>query len=253
LKPIFPKGIDDLKPVIFLTALSSVIGAVLIFNFYFTDAHLSVGYKPDQPIPFSHRLHAGEMGIDCRYCHVNVEKSPHATVPPSQVCMNCHAHVKKDSPVLEELRQRTERYIDTNANIGTSPDGKTGAGASGQVKIKVENDNYLKPIDWIRIHNLPDYAYFDHSVHVNANVGCVDCHGRIDQMTTVKQAKPLTMFWCLDCHRNYQDHVRPEHVSVTNMQWTWEAEKSVNEADFKKKLLESNKLNPPEECSACHR
>ena len=242
MKPIFPKGIDDIKPVIFLTALPSVIGIILIFNFYFTDAHLAVGYKPDQPIPFSHRLHAGEMGIDCRYCHANVEKSPHATVPPAQVCMNCHKHVKKESPVLETLRNRFEKYIEVTKKVNGKP-----------VKAKIENEDYMKPIPWVRIHNVPDYAYFDHSVHINAKVGCVECHGRIDQMEVVKQEKPLTMFWCLDCHRNYEDHVRPGHVEVTNMNWTWANETISKEADFKQQLTESKKLNPPEECSACHR
>ena len=242
MKPIFPKGIDDLKPVIFLTALPSVIGIVLIVNFYFTDAHLSVGYMPDQPIPFSHRLHAGEMGIDCRYCHTNVEKSPHASVPPAQVCMNCHSQVKKDSPVLETLRSRFQKFKEVSKKVD-----------SQDINVKVVNDEYLKPIPWVRIHNLPDYAFFDHSAHVNANVGCVECHGRIDQMTVVKQTKPLTMFWCLDCHRNYENHVRPDHVSITDMAWNWDNEETVKEADFKKALLESKKLNPPEECSACHR
>jgi hypothetical protein len=250
LKPIFPKGIDDLKPVIFLTALVSIVGVVLIINFYFTDAHLSVGYKPDQPIPFSHELHAGEMGIDCRYCHAAVEKSPHATVPPSSVCMNCHKHVKTNSPSLKMLRDRFEKYVDVEKIISDKSD-KNGATLE-QLKVSSVNDDYLKPIPWVRIHNVPDYAYFDHSVHVNAKVGCVECHGRIDKMAVVKQEKPLTMFWCLDCHRNYQDHVRPDDISITDMNWSWKTNPS-GEADFKKKLIESKKLNPPEDCSSCHR
>ena len=247
MKPIFPKGIDDLKPVIFLTALVSVVGAVLIVNFYFTDAHLAVGYKPDQPIPFSHRLHAGEMGIDCRYCHVNVEKSPHATVPASSVCMNCHKNVKTDSPALKQLRDSFSKFVEKDKPINL----KAGGSEVNTVKIQSVNDDYLKPIPWIRIHNVGDYAYFDHSAHINANVGCVDCHGRIDEMEKVKQVKPLTMFWCLDCHRNYEDYVRPDDVSVTKMDWKWED--PAKEAAFKKQLLESKKLNPPEDCSACHR
>lgn len=243
MKPIFPKGIDNLKPVIAVTSLVTVVGIALIFNFFFTDAHLSVGYKPDQPIGFSHRLHAGEMKLDCRYCHSNVEKSPHATVPPSQVCMNCHSQVKKNSPKLEELHKRYQEMVTKDL--------------SG-IKIKVKNPEFKSPIPWIRIHNIPDYAYFDHSVHINANVGCVSCHDRIDQMPVVKQAEPLTMFWCLDCHRNYEDFVRPADVSVTDMAWKWTdkaAEKAFKEdirAD-KKKAAKDRKLNPPEECSACHR
>ncbi len=246
MKPIFPKGIDDLKPVIFLTALVSVVGVILIFNFYFTDAHLSVGYKPDQPIPFSHSKHAGEMKIDCRYCHVNVEKSPHATVPAASVCMNCHKNVKKNSPALKMLRERFEKYPSKDLVVSDKPDGDL-----NKIKIKSINDDYLKPIPWVRLHNVPDYAYFDHSAHINANVGCVDCHGRVDKMEVVKQEKPLTMFWCLDCHRNYEDHVRPDHIRVTDMEWKWQD--ATKEANFKKELLESKKLNPPEDCSACHR
>jgi hypothetical protein len=247
LKPIFPKGIDNLKPVIFLTSLVSVIGIVLIVNFYFTDAHLSVGYKPDQPIPFSHRLHAGEMAIDCRYCHINVEKSPHATVPASSVCMNCHSQVKTDSPSLKLLRDSFSKYTQEDKVISLTQKGEK----LKTVKIEVINDDYLKPISWVRVHNIPDYAYFDHSVHINANVGCIECHGRIDEMKVVKQEKPLTMFWCLDCHRNYENHVRPEHISVTDMNWKWQDDATA--ASFKKELLESKKLNPPEDCSACHR
>jgi hypothetical protein len=249
LKPIFPKGIDDLKPVIFLTALVSVVSIALIINFYFTDAHLSVGYKPDQPIPFSHRLHAGEMGIDCRYCHSNVEKSPHATVPPASVCMNCHKHVKTKSPSLKLLRERFEKFIDVDQIVNDKSD--SNGAKLNTVKIKIVNDDYLKPIPWVRIHNVPDYAYFDHSVHINANVGCIECHGRVDKMTVVKQEKPLTMFWCLDCHLNYEDHVRPDNIKVTDMNWKWTDETSA--AAFKKKLIDSKKLNPPKDCSACHR
>ena len=249
MKPIFPKGIDDLKPVIFLTGLVSVVGIVLIVNFYFTDAHLSVGYKPDQPIPFSHKLHAGEMGIDCRYCHVNVEKSPHATVPAASVCMNCHKYVKTDSPSLKLLRDRFSKFTEVDKAVNLKVD-DNGAEVN-KVPILSENEDYLKPIPWVRIHNVPDYAYFDHSAHINANVGCVECHGRIDNMTVVKQEKPLTMSWCLDCHRNYEDFVRPEDVKITDMAWKWEDH--VKAAQFKKDLVESKKLNPPEDCSSCHR
>lgn len=238
MKPIFPKWTNSLKPIIAMGALSKVIIIVLIISVYATDAHLSVGYKPDQPIDFSHRLHAGEMGIDCRYCHTNVDKSPHATVPPAQVCMNCHSQVKKDSPKLKPLYDRYKKMVEKDLN---------------GVKIKVENKDYKKSIPWVRIHNLPDYSYFDHSAHINANVGCISCHDRIDQMPVVKQTKSLSMGWCLDCHRNYEDHVRPDHVAPTDMKWSWETEKNVNMVEFKKELKESKKLNPPEECSACHR
>jgi len=249
LKTIFPKWINDLKPVIFLTGGLSVVGIVLIVNFYFTDAHLSVGYAPEQPIPFSHRLHVGELGLDCRYCHVNVEKSPVASVPPAAVCLNCHTKIKTDSPKLKPLFERNPAQATTfKEEVVEEMDAK-GVFHPKVIKYEVPNDKANDPIEWIRIHNLPDYAYFDHSVHINANIGCTSCHGRIDQMDVVSQAKPLSMSWCLECHRDYGDHVRPETVPVTKMDWKWESE-AAKEENLKKV---SEKLNPPEECSACHR
>ena len=242
MKPIFPKGIDDLKPVIFLTGAISAIGIILIFNFYFTDAHLSVGYKPDQPIPFSHRLHAGEMGIDCRYCHANVEKSPHATVPPSQICMNCHSQVKKDSPKLKPLYDRYTKFLEEETVvIGTGRTHKTAT-------VKKENAGYKDPLPWLRIHNVPDYAYFDHSAHLRAGVGCASCHGRIDQMEVVRQVQSLSMGWCLECHRDPDLSFRPLD-QVTNMSWTPPA----NQREYAAKIKVERNINPPTNCSGCHR
>ena len=120
-----------------------------------------------QPIPFSHSHHVAGLGIDCRYCHTSVEKSAFAGMPPTATCMNCHKQIWADSPMLEPVR---ESY-------------RTG-----------------ESIEWIRVHDLPDFVYFNHSAHVRRGVGCVDCHGRVDEMETVYQAEPLSMAWCLDCH-----------------------------------------------------
>lgn len=183
------------------------LGAVFIVSFWFSPRHTDVGYQPIQPVPYSHKLHAGIMGMDCRYCHQMVEDGPHATIPDTATCMNCHAKVRTDSPLLQQVRDSA----------------KTG-----------------NPVPWVKVHMLPDYAYFSHSVHVRVGVGCTSCHGRIDQMEVVRQAQPLSMGWCLDCHRNPAPHIRPLD-QVTNMAWTGPA------------VEPPRPLNPPQTCSGCHR
>jgi menaquinone reductase, multiheme cytochrome c subunit len=173
-----------------------------------------VGYQPAQPIEFSHALHAGELGLDCRYCHNTVEKAGHAAVPPSATCMGCHKAIKTDSPRLTLLRETFER------------------GA---------------PIAWKRVHDLPDFAFFDHSAHVNRGVGCATCHGPIDTMERVHQHAPLSMSWCLDCHREPQKYLRPLD-QITNMRWQPEDQLAVGNA-VKAELG----IRPSESCSTCHR
>src|SRR5688572_20639828 len=133
----------------------------------------AVGFQPEQPVPYSHALHAGEMGIDCRYCHNTVEQASHAAIPPTETCMNCHARVKTASPKLEPVRQSWETGM---------------------------------PVEWNKVHDLPDYVYFNHSAHVTRGIGCVSCHGRIDEMEIVFQHEELSMGWCLDCHRAPENH-----------------------------------------------
>jgi hypothetical protein len=209
---IFPRWTNKLPPLI--AAAVALGGPGLIFGiwYYFSPRHTDVGYQPKQPVPYSHKLHAGDLGIDCRYCHANVEKSAVAMIPPTQTCMNCHTHVKKDSPALEPIRQ---------------------SWADGS------------PVEWVRIHKIADFAYFDHSAHLSAGVGCSSCHGRIDQMVKVKQDQPLSMGWCLECHRNPAPNLRPKD-QVTKMDWhpTPEGERlpGVN-----------YEVNPPQNCSGCHR
>jgi hypothetical protein len=189
---------------------------VLVAWYYFSPSFTQVGYSPRQPIAYSHRLHARELGIDCRYCHSNVERSAMATVPPTQTCMNCHQLVKMDSPKLEMVRDSWE---------------------SG------------KRIEWIRVHQLPDYAYFDHSAHVDSGVGCGECHGRVDEMEQVRQMQPLSMGWCLECHRDVRERqgasrfLRPES-EITNMEYRRDPNKPLNLP---------RRLDPPENCTACHR
>jgi hypothetical protein len=175
----------------------------------------SVGYQPAQPVPYSHALHAGQLGLDCRYCHVNVEREAAATLPPTQTCMNCHNTIRSASPKLAQVR---ESY------------------ATGM------------PVEWIKVHDLPDFVYFNHSAHVTRGVGCVECHGRIDKMEVVYQAQPLTMGWCLDCHRRPEAHLRPPEL-VTKMDWAPGEDRMA----LGKRLREQLNINPPTDCSTCHR
>jgi hypothetical protein len=207
---IFPRSLNKLPAVVAVGAALLGGGVVGGFWHYGTPKHLQVGYAPRQPVPYSHRLHAGIMGMDCRYCHANVERSGEAMIPPTQTCMNCHSLVRTDSARLAPVRQSWQ---------------------TGQ------------PIPWVRIHRLPDHAYFDHSVHVSAGVGCATCHGRVDQMDVVRQDQPLSMSWCLDCHRNPGPNLRPRD-QITNMEWR---------PDPAQQVTPQRRVEPPQSCSGCHR
>jgi len=143
------------------------------------------GNPISQPVQFDHRHHVGDEGIDCRYCHQTVETSASAGIPSTELCMNCHSQIWNKSPLLDLVRQ--SYFTD-------------------------------RPIEWNRVHDLPDFVYFNHSIHVNKGVGCVTCHGRVDQMAAVEQAAPLTMAWCLDCHRDPTPHLRPREF-ITDLAW----------------------------------
>jgi hypothetical protein len=138
-----------------------------------------------QPVPFSHKHHVDEDGIDCRYCHTSVETSSFAGIPPTETCMTCHSQIWSNSPVLEPVR----------ASLATNT-----------------------PLKWNRVHDLPDYAYFDHSIHVAKGIGCSTCHGRVDQMPLTRKTQTLYMKWCLDCHRHPQDYIRPRD-KIFDMSW----------------------------------
>jgi hypothetical protein len=213
----FPKWANKALPYgVFLGLGPAGTAVVLGMWYYGTDKHLSVGYAPEQPIPFSHKLHAGDMGMDCRYCHTTVEKAAFAAVPPTETCMNCHAAIRANSPKLAALRESWEQD---------------------------------KPVEWVKVHMLPNYAYFDHSAHLNAGVGCESCHGRIDQMVTVTQAEPLSMGWCVECHRAPEAHLRdPKDVTKMGMlEESRASNKPMNRpADLRKPI-------PPQNCSGCHR
>jgi hypothetical protein len=208
---IFPRSLNYL-PLVAAVGVAVLGGGVTLgLWYYFSPKNTQVGYAPEQPIPYSHKLHAGDLGIDCRYCHANIERSQEAMIPPTQACMGCHAIVKKDSPKLAALRASWQS--------GT-------------------------PVEWVRVHRLADYVYFDHSVHLAAGVGCVSCHGRIDQMDVVRQDKPLAMGWCLECHRDPQPNLRPKD-QITNMTWTPSSDEAAQ--------LAQADIRGPEHCTGCHR
>lgn len=210
---IFSRQLNYFPLVAALVAVGALGSITLLVWYYNSPNNTQVGYAPAQPVPYSHRLHAGELGIDCRYCHANVERSQEAMVPPTQTCMGCHAMVKTDSPKLEPVRESW----------------KTG-----------------QPVEWTRVHKLPEHAYFDHSVHLAAGVGCTSCHGRVDQMEVVRQQEPLSMGWCLDCHRNPAPNLRPKE-EITNMGW------QPPEGFEAQALAMAENVNPPKHCSGCHR
>jgi len=212
---VFPKWTWILRPGIAAAVLGGAIYATLIVWLGFSPKATDVGYAPEQPVPYSHALHVGRLGIDCRYCHNTVERAAHAAIPPTQTCMNCHSMVRKESEKLIPVR---ESY------------------ATGM------------PVEWIRVHDLPDYVYFNHSAHVRRGVGCVSCHGRIDTMEVVYQAKPLSMGWCLDCHRNPERHLRPVEF-VFQLDWVPEEDQLV----LGERLRETYNINPPTDCATCHR
>jgi hypothetical protein len=194
---------------------------VVGWYYYALPSYTRVGYRPEQPVPFSHEQHVGQLGLDCTYCHTQVFESPHANVPASRTCLNCHdprkANVKGTSPLLAPVRASSD----------------TG-----------------KPVPWKRVHKLPEYAYFNHAVHVNKGVSCVTCHGPINEMSVVREDQPLSMGWCLKCHVEPGHNLRPVG-EVTNLTWTPKDE--ATRADVGQAIQKSLQVNPPTNCQSCHR
>jgi hypothetical protein len=189
---------------------------------------LNVGYQPEQPVPFSHAIHAGQLKLDCRYCHNTVFEAAHAAVPPTATCINCHspandqgitalAAVHADSPKLAPIRESWE----TGRSVG-----------------------------WTRVHNLPEFVYFNHAAHVNSGVSCKTCHGRIDQMEVVYQHEQLSMAWCITCHRNPDPHLRPKEF-VTKLDW--QPPEDWDQEAFASELREEKSIHPQVHCAICHR
>jgi hypothetical protein len=214
---VFPRWANKTVRIFGAVALVAPVYLTALVWYGASPKTTDVGYAPEQPVPYSHALHVGELGLDCRYCHTTVEKAAFAAIPPTETCMNCHQRVKTKSPKLEPVRA---------------------SAASGRT------------LEWTKVHDLPDYVYFDHSVHVRNGVGCVECHGRIDTMDVVFQHETLSMGWCLDCHREPDVHLR-EPSQVTNM--LYQPPAGETKLVHGQKLRADNDINPPLDCSTCHR
>lgn len=201
----------------------SIFGGVLFVGLFFWvySTLLASGYASgqglfkSQPVPFSHQHHVAGLGIDCRYCHTSVEKSATAGVPPTQTCMNCHRYIWTNAKLLEPVRKS---FADNT------------------------------PIRWVKVHDLPDYVYFDHSIHVAKGMGCATCHGRVDEMPLIRQDATLQMSWCVDCHRNPQKNIRPKS-EVFNMAWVRPAGFDAEAA----RLMKEYDVKSLTSCSTCHR
>ena len=188
---VFPKWINKATLGLLATLAIAPVYLIILLGYGANARTLNVGFSPKQPVPFSHALHAGKLGINCYYCHTDVMRAAFAALPPTQTCLNCHAEIAPKSKKLEPVR----------GSYGLGPASKAGL-----------------PVPWIKVNDEPDYVYFNHAAHINAGVSCLTCHGRVNEMTQVYQAKPLNMAWCLACHRNPGPNLRPRN-EVTNLNW----------------------------------
>ena len=190
-------------------------GGFTVFQIARSPYVTGAGIAHEQPVPFSHQHHVAGIGIDCRYCHTSVEVAASAGIPPTKTCMNCHSQIWSQSPTLEPVR---------------------------------ESFRSDKSIEWRRIHDLPDYAYFNHSAHVNKGVGCSTCHGRVDQMPLMRQYATLQMEWCLDCHRKPEKYVRKKE-EVFNVAW----EPPSDQLEKGRELVKLYGIQTRTSCNTCHR
>jgi len=222
MSAIFPKWTNRLPLLIVVGAALTGTAVVAGVWYYFTPKYTRVGYQPVQPVAFSHATHVDQLGMDCRYCHSAVEKAWFSNIPAAGTCMNCHSQVLKDDPRLALVRE---------------------SAATGE------------PIPWVQIHRVPDYVYFNHSVHVSRGISCVECHGQINEMTEVYHAKPLSMAFCLDCHRDPAARIRPVD-KVTDLNWKW-SDDPVQAAQLQRangeKFVHDWKVESLQYCSTCHR
>jgi Cytochrome c7 and related cytochrome c len=216
MSQIFHHSTNTISRASVFGALFAAAGALLVLYALAESPYVTrQGEAREQPIPFSHQHHVGGIGIDCRYCHTSVEKSSFAGLPPTKTCMNCHSQIWKDSPTLEPVR------------------------------ASFRND---KSIEWVRVHDLPDFVYFDHSAHVNKGIGCTTCHGRVDRMPLMYQQNTLQMSWCLDCHRAPEKYVRPKD-EVFNVTY----EPPADQLELGRELVKKYDIHPRTSCSTCHR
>jgi hypothetical protein len=217
---IFHRGANNIAKAsiavaVVLAAVAGYAYTQIARSSYLTNRYL----ERQQPVQFSHKHHVGDDGIDCRYCHTSVETSASAGIPPTQTCMNCHSQIWSDSPYLEPVRAS---YRDN------------------------------KPIEWERVHDLPEYAYFNHSIHVAKGVGCASCHGDIANMPSVYQENTLQMEWCVACHRDPSPNIRPKS-EIFNTSWNKDDITPQQEAEVKESIGKLRSKELLTSCSTCHR
>jgi hypothetical protein len=219
MSQVFPKSANPWSKasLIFLIFLVVLVGWTIL-TLQRSDFVTTANEYIEQPVQFSHQHHAGGIGIECRYCHTSVEVSPSAGLPPTKTCINCHSQIWNTAPYLEPVRAS---YRDNT------------------------------PLNWIRVHDLPDFVYFNHSIHIRKGVGCETCHGRVDRMPLIRQVQSLQMEWCLDCHRDPSRFVRPLDA-ITTMGY----QPATAQSELGPRLVRDYKIAGVEEltsCSICHR
>jgi cytochrome c3-like protein len=216
---LFSPGADAIYRLTLLTALACLAGVPMVAaGIVRSDYVTGVGVAPAQPAPFSHKHHAGELGVDCRYCHTTVETQATAGLPPTHTCMTCHSQIWTGSDMLKPVRDSYDRN---------------------------------EPLQWVRLNRLPQYVYYNHSVHVTKGIGCSTCHGDVTTMQMTYRANAFEMQFCLNCHRNPEKYVRTQD-QVWNMNWT----PPPDQATLGPKLVAQNHIRGGErlvECSVCHR
>jgi hypothetical protein len=213
---VFHRSTNTLSRVSVFGAAFILAGLIWMGYLFVRSPYVTaVGVVRPQPVQFSHEHHVHDDGIDCRYCHVSVENSSFAGIPPTETCMNCHSLLWADSPALAPVRESWENDV---------------------------------PIHWTRVHNVPDHVYFDHSIHVQKGIGCESCHGRVDLMPLMMKTEPMTMQWCLDCHRNPEERVRPRE-EVFTMGWVPPVPQEV----LGPQLVEEYNIQVKTDCWYCHR
>jgi hypothetical protein len=213
---IFHRSTNTISRVSIFGGLALVIALTLVIAGLYRSAYVSeIGVARAQPVPFSHKHHVADDGIDCRYCHTSVETSSFAGIPSTKICMNCHTQIWPDSPALAPVRESF----------------RTG-----------------QSIQWTRVHNLPGFVYFDHSIHLHKGIGCATCHGRLDEMPLTWRVNTLCMDWCLECHRAPEQFVRPRE-QIFNMEY----QPPADQLALGRRLVKEYDVRPLTDCSTCHR
>jgi len=213
----FPKNANAFAKWLVVGGGVFVLALMIALAFYARTTNNAVGVPVSQPVAFQHNLHSGQLGLDCRYCHTSVEVEATSSVPPTETCMTCHSQIRVGDPAL--------------AVVQASWDTQT-------------------PIEWNRVHDMADYVYFNHSAHINSGVGCSDCHGSVQEMGEIWKNEPMTMGWCLECHRQPEAYLRPVS-EVFNMEY----ERPSDQLALGAELVDAYHVNTDKliQCSTCHR